>query len=417
MARGDPSIPLSVQNRDFGGRLLDVQAQNRADRLAEVDIAGARQQQELTAQAAAAPSKSVIRGRTQAMVMDVMALPNLLDSGQQAEAGRLGLHIRDNMIELGMDTEQMGRTLRLMSQDPAGASRFLKESILPGLQPLLDDFSEDVLDTQGNIIGQRNLKDNKITPIDIGREAEFDNPQRTAMLKKRATGGVIVANEFAEASPTEVSNINALTPDQATEELTAGKFGRTEQDISISSRDKLETAEVSTRNLIGSINEAKALIQREPNINTITAQASAITNGLKAELRALSEVAGFEFKEELFDPSNYEGTFSDLGISNVRMRGLITGLAYELATSREGGRLSDRDVQNAIKEIGGTSSDPVAFVATLDDVARRSERNFRNNFFVRTRTQFEGDLGLGGAAAPSASTDLQNLSDDDLLRF
>lgn len=232
MARGDPNIPLSVQPRDFGARLLAVDAQNRANRLAETDIAGARQKQELIAAETSAPSESLIRSKTQAMVMDVMALPNLLDSGNQREAGRLGLHTRDNMAELGMDTGQIDRTLRLMAQDPAAASRFIKENVLPGLQPFLDNFSEDVLDTQGNIIGQRNMKTNEITAVDLGQEEaglEFDNPSDQAMLRVRSTGGIVEPGRF-ETTPERLADINALSPEQATAQLTAGQVGRTEQD-------------------------------------------------------------------------------------------------------------------------------------------------------------------------------------------
>lgn len=244
MARGDPNIPLSVQPRDFGARLLDVDASNRANRLAESSLATEQQKRDLTAQAANQPSESLIRSKTQAMVMDVMALPNLLDSGNQREAGRLGLLTRDNMAELGMDTGQIDRTLRLMSEDPAAASRFIKENVLPGLQPLLDNFSEDIFNEAGEVVAQRNLKTNEITPIDLGREEaaalEFDNPSDQAMLRVRSTGGVVEPGRF-ETTPERLADINALTPEQATAQLTAGQVGRTEQDTAanISSTQRL----------------------------------------------------------------------------------------------------------------------------------------------------------------------------------
>lgn len=392
MARGDPNIPLSVKQRDFGGRLLDVDASNRANRLAEVDIAGARQQQELTAQAAAAPSKSLIRGRTQAMVMDVMSLPNLLDSGQQAEAGRLGLHIRDNMIELGMDTEQMGRTLRLMSQDPAGASRFLKESILPGLQPLLDDFSEDVLDTQGNIIGQRNLKDNKITPIDIGRE-EVD---RNIVQIVRANGNIEQGFDDGQGNFFDNQN-NPITLGPGDRAVRASLTGSAE-DLGLGDAEmtKLRDSEVAAKTFIATAGDAIRLLEQSPDVNTFVAGAANLVNSLQQEASAIGRSFGVDFDAGILDPATHSSTFDRLGIQNAQVKSLVTSLAFQAAAAagQTGRGVSDRDVRRFIEEIGANSADPRAFAGTIRDVASRVDRGFRINFSTRANREFEGDLGL-----------------------
>jgi len=392
MARGDPNIPLSVKQRDFGARLLDVDAQNRQNRLAESDLATAEQKRDITAQVAAQPSESLVRSKTQAMVMDVMALPNLLDSGQQREAGRLGLHTRDNMAELGMDTGQIDRTLRLMAQDPAAASRFIKENVLPGLQPLLDEFSEDVLDTQGNIIGQRNLKTNKLTSVDIGRE----DPDRAIVQIMRADG--TIEQGFDDGQGNFFDNQNrpiTLGPgDRAVRASLTGSAA----DLGLGDAEmtKLRDSEVAAKTFIATAGDAIRLLEQSPDVNTFVAGAANLVNSLQQEASAIGRSFGVDFDAGILDPATHSNTFDRLGIQNAQVKSLVTSLAFQAAAAagQTGRGVSDRDVRRFIEEIGANSADPRAFASTIRDVASRVDRGFRINFSTRANREFEGDLGL-----------------------
>lgn len=151
--------------------------------------------------------------------------------------------------------------------------------------------------------------------------------------------------------------------------------------------EKLRDAEVATRSLVATAQDAIDLLRKNPNANTMTAGVARFANDLQQEATAFASNMGLDIEEGALDPSNYEGEFQELGIENAQMKSLLTSLAFQAAAAsgQTGRSVSDRDVQRFIKEVGAQNADPMAFAQTLRDVANRAVRRFQTNYEVRTR--------------------------------
>lgn len=133
--------------------------------------------------------------------------------------------------------------------------------------------------------------------------------------------------------------------------------------------------ETNARNLIANTQEAIDLLEENPDINTFVGRGASIINSFTAEARALGrQIGGEEFDPENLNPDRFEDTFRELGIESDRMKSLVQSMAYSIARTREGGRLSEPDIRSAIRTVGANTSDPEAFKQILRDVARRTAR-------------------------------------------
>jgi hypothetical protein len=182
---------------------------------------------------------------------------------------------------------------------------------------------------------------------------------------------------------------------------------------------RLRDSQVATTAVISSVNDMLQILEANPNINTIVSSASAFANNIRAEARAIGNATGTRAEvESLINPERYTSEFAELGIRNREMQSLVNSLAYTVAKANDpGGRLSDLDVKNAIKEIGAASSDSVAFSRVLRNVAARTARNFEIDYKTRTGQDFKGDLGLGNL--PGAGTPVDTTADrlEEARRF
>lgn len=177
------------------------------------------------------------------------------------------------------------------------------------------------------------------------------------------------------------------TQEQGTSQELSG-LGSTEQ-------RKLRDQQTSAQNFIATTGDAIKLLQENPNINTWSARAQSTLNSMAQEAKALG-LGGASLKDsdkDPLNPSQWQDEFGEMGIQSDRLRGIIQSLAFSLARSREGGRLSESDIRSAIKTVG-TSSDPQSLATTMQDVANRVARRFRINYETRTGEEYEEDLGL-----------------------
>jgi len=148
---------------------------------------------------------------------------------------------------------------------------------------------------------------------------------------------------------------------------------------------KLRDAEVATRNFVATAGDAIALLHQSPNLNTFAARAASVVNNLQQEAMAVADALGVSWDETLIDPETFSDDFDRLGIDNVRIRSLITSLAFQAAAAsgQTGRAISDKDVERFVQEIGSSSADPRAFAMALVDVSNRSIRSLEINFQVR----------------------------------
>jgi hypothetical protein len=158
---------------------------------------------------------------------------------------------------------------------------------------------------------------------------------------------------------------------------------------------QLRDRESATMAAIATVGDMLGMLQENPNINTFVSSAAGLVNNLTAEAKALASAAGMQDEvNRLINPDTFSGEFNELGIRNRQMQSLVSNLAYTVARANDpSGRVSDADVRNAVREIGSSSSDPIAFARVLNDVARRAERSFQIDYKTRTGGDFTGSLG------------------------
>ena len=157
----------------------------------------------------------------------------------------------------------------------------------------------------------------------------------------------------------------------------------------------LRDAEIAALNFMGTAKDALNLLSESPDINTWLARGASMVNDLQREAIAIANQFDIQFDDGALDPSSHDAAFDRLGIDNARMRGIITSLAFQAAAAsgQTGRSVSNRDIERFIGEIGASSSDPRAFAATLVDVTNRVERGFLNNYEVRLKEKYNGNLG------------------------
>jgi CBS domain-containing protein len=185
----------------------------------------------------------------------------------------------------------------------------------------------------------------------------------------------------------EVTDQAQFAP-QRVEQGEPGAFGATQKQ-----EFDIRSARVAAQNYSNTAEDAIALLEESPDVNTFVGRAASVANSLQAEGKAIARAAGVEFDESILEPSNYSSQFEDLGINNRRLQGIITSGAFQAAAAsgQTGRSVSDKDMQRFIGEFGANASDPQAFAATLRDSVNRTVRNLRN----RSEELYGEDLGEG----------------------
>lgn len=249
MARPDARIPLGVQQRDFAAPLTRLRDQEREDeviasnqarqaRMDESTLATQSLQREsLQQQIDARQNPPIDAGKKMELInsvaMDTIAFGDLLKKGDVKNSGALGISMLDRMTEAGVETDQFERVLALAAENPQDASTFMEDTILPILRTQISDgLSSPLRDANGKTTAFQNMKTGEITPFEEEEEVEFDNASYQAALRVRATGGTVGEGRF-ELTPESLQDINSLTPEGAEQQLTVGKFGRTDADTTL----------------------------------------------------------------------------------------------------------------------------------------------------------------------------------------
>ena len=167
-----------------------------------------------------------------------------------------------------------------------------------------------------------------------------------------------------------------------------------EMGITSNEAEDMRDAEISTTNFLDTVDDALSMLNKSPDINTLVAGGASIVNNLQQEAAAIGRSFGVEINEAMLDPSMHAESFDGLGIDNQRIRSIVTSLAFQAAAAagQTGRSVSEKDVRRFIEEIGSASSDPRAFEAVLKDVARRTVRNFSNQYRIKMGQDYSGGL-------------------------
>ena len=190
----------------------------------------------------------------------------------------------------------------------------------------------------------------------------------------------------------EDGNIKNLPMTGSIEIGISGPFKDFESTV-VKTQGLLATKEINTRKAISAIDSAIEFVQTNPDSNTITSGVAAFTNEVRAEivagLRALGK--GSITSPEVLNPSTYQNTFEELGITDRVRQSKFLDLAYVVAAARgqEGKALSDKDLDRFIKIIGGDSANFPTVARTLENLKQTLATEYATEHNVYAR-DYEG---------------------------
>lgn len=116
-------------------------------------------------------------------------------------------------------------------------------------------------------------------------------------------------------------------------------------------------------------------IVEDPRSPTFATNVGAALNSVALNARALV-TAKFGAKADLLNRGDIERVLGEMGITHGIASARGSQLAYAIATSREGGRLTTQDITQAMIAAGLTSTDPAVRIAALDDLMLNTENEF-----------------------------------------
>ncbi len=203
----------------------------------------------------------------------------------------------------------------------------------------------------------------------------------------------LTAREGALLEQLEGTDISPRQRDNATRELTRvqGRLtklttvtGTTEQDPSFTAtqigkrRLDLEAGERNVSSLIRGANRVFDLLDQGGAEIGFTGGLVSATNTVAAQAKALARVTGKVFidadtdrevsADTLLNPKKYDfGELSKLGQNAARVQATMLNLAFSLASQQNKGRISDRDVQAALTQLGGSVGNKDTLKAILQD--------------------------------------------------
>ncbi len=256
-------------------------------------------------------------------------------------------------------------------------------------------------------------------------QAEFKAANNRAALQRRASGGTVDAGRF-DISDQLRADINAMTPEKAEENLTAGQFGRTEADVALERTEaivpRLQDQEIALRNFVRESNRVMKMISDDPGVATtarglVTLGASAAAN--LDEVMSLfgtddqdvtQEFRGGVTAEQLGDSgfrSRFESAFPGLAGASAELASATFNLVYQrLALRGERARsISDRDLALNTQNLGANLDDPRQVIASLKEA------------IVQVTGDFQTNLDVLGRDADLSQFDISDLTDDGSTEF
>lgn len=136
---------------------------------------------------------------------------------------------------------------------------------------------------------------------------------------------------------------------------------------------------------------------------------SRMGNSVTEQARAVAQSFGIEFDESNF---NFDA-FPETAVKSTQTRSNVLSLAFAVAKAREGGRLTDKDVQRALNTIGAGSGSTLQMRAALGEVVTDVIQSI-DDFIVINRQSFEGS----GVNLPSLlADDLETIGVTPLTRL
>jgi hypothetical protein len=333
-------------------RLGPDQQRNRAQAVDEAVAEARRQTGHEVPQAAAQEMKEQVRQES------------IAEAGEAATAATVGsgasnLFDQEDLLLSNTISELQNRGLG----DEAA-------SLIPKLQAVRNARTEE-MQAQANLEG-KNLDNEK------SRQAirDFRTGKTTAIVPRGAPGAV-AAQVFHDGranywDPDEQKEVWLRPGEYVTGTLTGDKS-------SFDNKELVKGVEFSDAMIktMGLMTRLRRSIAQHPDAATFTGDIGKIVNEFVPDFERFISENWFGRQDTLKENrGKMQNAFRRFGIVEQQQQVAIEKLAYALAASREGGKLSESDVLFAMNAFGGNSRDPAVRLSALDDIALDFERDW-----------------------------------------
>lgn len=280
--------------------------------------------------------------------------------------------VNQRLLELSIAQEEQGR-LRAQERRAQGAEG--RAQAAADREEAI--FSSEGVDRQGRVIVDAN------TGESLG-QIDLDNPedvQRLAEIRASNPNAVPQSmDDFLDAR--QEDRIARLRIREAAKRVKAA--GGASQAIE---RRRLSASAEANNSFANTADNFLELIETSPSAFGIGGQAVAglqrVGAHAKSFVGALAPEA-VELNDNLIDTK-----LEEAGIADAQRRSLVIDLAYAIATSREGGRLTDQDVDRAIETMGGANPDPRAIVEVMGGLVDRRAEEWADRLVISGLTDDE----------------------------
>lgn len=364
--------------------------------LQQQDQQSAQQAQQLDAQ------------RLKAMAMDAQRVDSLLKSGDIQGALRVVDNRTMAIKQLGGDPSD---TLRIRQLITAGAipaaqaeiGEFLSAAKQYGLIEAPQIIPQSAISPTGQMVtmGANGAPSVQSIP---GYTPAPEEPKALDLLQVIDGSGVATPIQFdPRGGGFKDMQGNPYTPPPGSTVTRLGTPQGAVGDVIPQTLDsKMRESEGAVRSFNDTASRVIEMVKANPDINTFAAQLGAMGAGALQEAGAIARFLGVP--RETFDPGQYQTVFKQAGIENAAIQSLITSLAFQAAAAggQSGRDVSNRDVERYISQIGGSYSDPAAFLRALQETITGVNREFSNRYESIYKEPFSGDLGVPVFEAPSS---------------
>ena len=170
-------------------------------------------------------------------------------------------------------------------------------------------------------------------------------------------------------------------------------------------RKKIDDSEIATRKFEAAADEVLGMLSSPDAAKRIGMMGgiNRVANGFRAQAVAVMNQAGIQV-EASTDPQTYEAFFAQNGIPAGDIRSAMLDLAFATASAREGGKLTDKDVLNALQTNGGDLQDPKAIISTINrsKAARRRDADIARSYYEEKFPDLRKGKGSGGGPVSGA---------------
>jgi hypothetical protein len=258
----------------------------------------------------------------------------------------------------------------------------------------VDPETASQLNTQLLMLGEAKFQRDRLTAADKRDEEshalDIDEKKDTAAFRKLTGGLTYVLDrasgratsydlldpasgpEFQEASkkpgsivltPAQVFELHKMNTQESLELLQKISGGN---DLSKVTMKEALRASDAIIDLYNTTDRMLNIFSENPDALTSTSAAGRKLDTFITEIGAAARAVNGNVTRE---GTSIDGWMKGNGITNVRMAGLLMGVAYSIARANDGtGRISDKDLEAARQQAGGDNPNPQALMSNLNDI-------------------------------------------------